>query len=1266
MSTMLRALRARFADDIWRRAARLVSAADTDPSGPERRTQALGLLEAELRARPAPPTSKSNLAALEMVVEAALSSPPAASRDLVSLLLLGSGLCPAADDPRSQRIIAEVCSTATGADLAAFAPIKLTRKWLIKASARMASEDRPAEARIINAALLAQYPNEQTFVARDLLFVRQLDGDAAFIQRVLGGSANYLPLTEIPRVFNRLGPAAKALVVAISSVPSPLAMRLLLALPSLSDASLKKAVIKRWERLGAVDFLNAFFTVCAADRAPLWKLARTAFGQVGLEILLSAFAQACRKDRENQESSLKALAENPATQKSMLSFFDSLIKEKNEESAKTVADFLSRMYSENSTHSYRYLHLVSKTEGHRALARNLLDGRGEFIKIQHVERVLSWVNFKACGDLLAEGIAGIGDRFLVRLSLLSSMIESEALREAVRREYASRGSARILAVVLDIFKPEIKDSGAIDWQSAAATLEEIEPGATSAVTTLMDDDAPADARNASYQWFLARGLERWAFVHMKQGELLAGIVSLDDLCGNAPPIGSFDFVPDAILTFAPIQPDFLRMHGDRIKDSIEYRLGIATEEERRIGNIQDRSDIDFTSNSENGRDMVRIARAISHRVVELLVDQEVSKITNELRREVLSLLIEDRIYGSVKINESFLSTLKRKAHNKVLIVASKMRVIDAISLSIYFNHFGVSDVRIAFDAISDKEWQTIKYGWARIVENPRQIVSRILRERIKAEPNPLLIDFPNSIQNSSSAINTGLDALILTSLGDSSYQKTAIGLMKSLTSSCIYFGVLNGANRGSSALSEALGTSDHIIGFSNSVPINISENVDSAMANFLFKIEEPENDTDYILIGIIERLVGSVATGFKEELSKLLFLTEYLRTTPPKCVVTLPGRMISARSATLIARSMGLPVIDLQAFYISEHPRYYYSLADTYLGITTDQVEIYRKKTPPPTQSIHTVGSIMISEQIRGAADTTYESAREMFGVPSGAKLIVYAAQNAQGADGDDAVTAVVRAHLQLPGTQLIVKLHPKTPEHDALEITRKISLITTADTVRVTKEGDLYRMMRAADLVLTQFSNVGLEAAVLGLPVISVNFSGKDYIVDPFRIGIAERAESPDAIVVKMRELLFDPEKRARLTEKQDAYFTLNPMLRRFDVADRIADFIAAQLNGGEDAQLSFAEIVERFDAEAPSTPPPRPQDGAAQSDPLVVPLAKGNAQSDLEIQSPRQRPAFRGAKRVWRLLPPTVQARLLPLARRTKRILAHRQGGSDASHRS
>lgn len=363
---------------------------------------------------------------------------------------------------------------------------------------------------------------------------------------------------------------------------------------------------------------------------------------------------------------------------------------------------------------------------------------------------------------------------------------------------------------------------------------------------------------------------------------------------------------------------------------------------------------------------------------------------------------------------------------------------------------------------------------------------------------------------------------------------------------------------------------------------------------------------------------------------------------------------------------MGLPVIDLQAFYISEHPRYYYSLADTYLGITTDQVEIYRKKAPPPTQSIHTVGSIMISEQVRGAADTTYESAREMFAIPSGAKLIVYAAQNAQGADGDDAVIAVVHAHLQLPGTQLIVKLHPKTPEHSALEITRKISLITAGDTVRVAKEGDLYRMMRAADLVLTQFSNVGLEAAVLGLPVISVNFSGKDYIVDPFRIGIAERAESPDAIVVKMRELLFDPEKRARLTEKQDAYFALNPMLRRFDVADRIVDFIAAQLNGGEDAQLSFAEIVERFDAEAPSTPPPRPQDWVAQSRPLVVPLAEENAQDDLEIPSPRQSPAFRGAKRVWRLLPPTVQARLLPLARRTKRILAHRQGGSDASHRS
>src|SRR5690606_11816675 len=82
------------------------------------------------------------------------------------------------------------------------------------------------------------------------------------------------------------------------------------------------------------------------------------------------------------------------------------------------------------------------------------------------------------------------------------------------------------------------------------------------------------------------------------------------------------------------------------------------------------------------------------------------------------------------------------------------------------------------------------------------------------------------------------------------------------------------------------------------------------------------------------RFLSSIPLGIQHECRQAKVLRDLLDTGRYGLVITMPGRMVSARALTLAARAKGIPTLDLQAFFISGHPRYKASLADVYGGIT--------------------------------------------------------------------------------------------------------------------------------------------------------------------------------------------------------------------------------------------------------------------------------------------------------------------------------------------
>ncbi len=105
--------------------------------------------------------------------------------------------------------------------------------------------------------------------------------------------------------------------------------------------------------------------------------------------------------------------------------------------------------------------------------------------------------------------------------------------------------------------------------------------------------------------------------------------------------------------------------------------------------------------------------------------------------------------------------------------------------------------------------------------------------------------------------------------------------------------------------------------------------------------------------------------------------------------------------------------------------------------------------------------------------------------------------------------SAVSKAMEGIPNTTLVIKVHP------AEEIDWYKSMVRN-DAVFI-KDMDIQELVRASDLVLTDLSTVGLEAMMLGKPVITINLTGKTdimpYATSGAAVGVYAESDLPGAI---------------------------------------------------------------------------------------------------------------------------------------------------------
>lgn len=855
--------------------------------------------------------------------------------------------------------------------------------------------------------------------------------------------------------------------------------------------------------------------------------------------------------------------------------------------AETIMLALMAQKPDNGRYLYRLLDTMLKRGARAAVAEALAEHDAELLSVQELKLLFSRLG--KLHRILAAPVATAPDTQAMRMYLaLWGWRPHSDLHEVMALRLRRCGRARLAALYLQVEAEDAALSLSTDWAGAAASLNDVHPG-------LGDDLEPwARARAKDGSALPAEAQALWSRLtsppydpspaerrRLEHHLALWGPFTIRDLAVPRPPLQSVrakEMLADGglLITFAPATPRFETRWGPAFESWARIRAGNLSTGEREDGTTQTLMDVAFAVNTQEDYACARLADSLSRRMSDYLLGAPPKP--GSIGDEVVRLTVEDRMFPGISQAARLLTHIEANRPSAIMLLATETHYLEALGLAAFLEAKGVAGVGVVFDVEDPTVRARMMEGWRSAPKSVRGLVIGMAKAELDPVPAailPLDMLWPEVAGPASTAPCRRKRILVSTSLGDNSYFISTLALYNRLKADFDLV-IYNGAVHGGDRFRAATGVDEDMLIQRRDADNTLSGTAQPPARRMMERLATRwrGDDLDLYALANIHRLVRTVPAGLDNELNQAHVLRGLIESGDFDLVLTIPGRMICSRSLTLAARAHGIASLDLQAFFISQHPRYHPSIADVYGGITEDQLDVYRAKSPPAWQSVRRIGSLMIGEQLSRVRDLSIDQSRSMAGVLPGQPLIVYGAQHGQGQEGEQIIRLMVRAANTVENSLLIVKLHPRTGP-DAVEGLRRLVMAEATGEVRVQRDGDIYALIRAADLVVTQFSNVGLEAAVMGRPVVSVNLTGEDYVVDLARMGVAARAASPEEVIEKVHALLSDDAARQALAESRGAYFDRNPELRDLVAADRVRDLVDETLALRDSATDPVAEAV-------------------------------------------------------------------------------------------
>ncbi len=254
-----------------------------------------------------------------------------------------------------------------------------------------------------------------------------------------------------------------------------------------------------------------------------------------------------------------------------------------------------------------------------------------------------------------------------------------------------------------------------------------------------------------------------------------------------------------------------------------------------------------------------------------------------------------------------------------------------------------------------------------------------------------------------------------------------------------------------------------------------------------------------------------------DALRHLIFYRRAFETWQPSRVCYFGGHFHQDRAAYVVCRELGIPALALEAsfvpgmLYCDDH-----GVTGNRGGMAQD-TRHWQEVHPPNTADRETVDNLMWrSFQLYGSAplrDASRETIRKDLGTTSNERILLFICQapfdSSVISDGGEfanqlsAVLAVSRAIEHQRDTRLIVRFHPTASEFERAWIASPLS-VRHPQTLLSANDAylrlSLYETLLASDGAVTVNSQTGLQAAWMGVPVLTLGvafYAAKGFTID-------------------------------------------------------------------------------------------------------------------------------------------------------------------------
>lgn len=275
----------------------------------------------------------------------------------------------------------------------------------------------------------------------------------------------------------------------------------------------------------------------------------------------------------------------------------------------------------------------------------------------------------------------------------------------------------------------------------------------------------------------------------------------------------------------------------------------------------------------------------------------------------------------------------------------------------------------------------------------------------------------------------------------------------------------------------------------------------------------------------------------------------------PNHIIATPGRNYFTWLLYAIGKNHNVPTIDLQVLFQSAYGRYKESKADIFGMINGEQLKIYKDEFGVKDgQSIEKIGSLLFSKTTEKYNALNAKKIKKRINIGSRRKVITFASQYLIVQDCIASLDAILPRLKQQKNFVLIIKTHPKEREENLKkyqDIVKKHKM--RADTVQIKTDLDIYDAIKISDLIITLFSNVGMEAGLFDKDVWSININKAQYPCDITSEGLVANVNSKKKLTRYIDDWFGERKYPAQMQKKRAKFFRKNPEQRDAMVLERL-----------------------------------------------------------------------------------------------------------------